>query len=137
MTTAENLWADAEVISTYSREQAIEDGTLVDLCQDELGRLVKEAGFKFSVACTSAVFFSCIGMTEAAERAGNDMHGRLWDILWMLKIAIRRGGNGDRISFQVLVVRDVETPTLTELLAVCGPGDDASPVITIMFPEEE
>jgi len=36
-----------------------------------------------------------------------------------------------------LVVRDVETPTLTELLAVCGPGDDASPVITIMFPEEE
>jgi len=34
-----------EVISSYSRAQAIDDGVLVDLMQGELASLVREAGF--------------------------------------------------------------------------------------------
>jgi hypothetical protein len=39
---------------------------------------------------------------------------------------------GSEVEFKVLVVRDAEEPTLVELYAVVGPGDDAEPVITIM-----
>jgi hypothetical protein len=133
MSTEPGLFDDAEIISVYSRAQAIEDGVLVDLCQGEHGALVKEAGFKFPVACTAEVFADCISLTDAAERAGNDIKGRLWDVLWMLKLAIRRAQRTDRIHFTVLVVRDRVRPTPTELVAVCGPGDDREPVITIQF----
>lgn len=136
--TTENFWADAEVISTYSRAQAIEDGVLVDLCQaGDFDKAVKEAGFKFPVACTAEVFAECIKLTKAAERAGNDINGRLWDVLWMLKCAIRHARNTDRIEFVVRIVRDRVRPTSTELVAVCGPGDNAEPVITIMFPGQD
>jgi hypothetical protein len=128
---------DADVIHPYSRAQAIEDGVLVDLRQDELDEVVRNAGFKYPVACTDTVFFSCIDVTPAAARVGCDMKGRLWDVLWQLKLAIKRAVRTDRVAFQVAVVRDETKPTLTELVAVCGPGDDAEPVITICFPGEE
>lgn len=132
------LFDDAEIISTYSRAQAIEDGVLVDLRQGELESLVKEAGFKYPMACTVEVFSECVGLTKAAEKAGNDIKGRLWDILWMLKLAIKACRPGTtRIPFKVLVVRDRVRPTLTELVAVCGPGDNMEPVITIQYPGQD
>ncbi len=132
------LFDDADVISTYSRAQAIEDGVLVDLRQGELEELVEQAGFKYPVACTAEVFSECVELTDAAKRAGNDIKGRLWDILWMLKLAIRAAGpRTDRIAFKVLVVRDRVRPTPTDLVAVCGPGDNMEPVITIQFPGQD
>lgn len=133
----ENIFADAEIISSYSRAQAIEDGVLMDLCQGELAELVKEAGFKFPIAATAEVFHECIGLTNAAERAGNDIKGRAWDVLWMLKNAIRRASTTDRITFTVAVVRERVRPTPTQLVAVCGPGDNMEPVITLMFPGQD
>lgn len=132
------LFDDADVISTYSRAQAIEDGVLVDLRQGELEALVKEAGFKYPVACTVEVFSECIELTDAAKRAGNDIKGRLWDVLWMLKNAIRRAPAGmTRIPFTVLVVNERVRPTPTQLVAVCGPGDNMEPVITIQYPGQD
>ena len=81
---------DAEIISSYSRRQAIEDGVLVDLRQGELYDLISEAGFLWPMACTSTVFFECIDVTPAARRAGNDINGRLCDILQTMKNAMRR-----------------------------------------------
>lgn len=133
MNTQPGLFDDAEILSVYSRAQAIEDGVLVDLCQGDLGDLVKEAGFKFPVACTAEVFADCINLTDAAKRAGNDIKGRLWDVLWMLKSAIGRAQSTDRINFTVRVVRDRVRPTPTQLVAVCGPGDNLEPVITIQY----
>jgi uncharacterized protein DUF6573 len=137
MSQEPGLFDDAEIIHSYSRAQAIEDGVLVDLRQGELEELVAQAGFKYPVACTSTVFASCIDLTPAAKRACNDIKGRLWDILWMLKCAIRTSRSTDRITFTVRVVRDRVRPTPTELVAVCGPGDTPEPVITIMFPGED
>jgi hypothetical protein len=137
MNTQPGLFDDAEVLSTYSRAQAIEDGVLVDLCKGELGDLVKEAGFKIPVACTAEVFADCINLTDAATRAGNDIRGRLWDVLWMLKMAIRTSRSTDRINFTVRVVRERVRPTPTQLVAVCGPGDNLEPVITICYPGQE
>ncbi len=135
MNTA-SFFADAEVIHTYSRAQGIDDGVLVDLRQVDVGA-VEEAGFKYPVACTAEVFVQCIDLTKAATRAGNDIKGRLWDVLWMLKCAIRRSTNTTRINFTVAVVRERVRPTPTQLVAVCGPGDNGEPVITIMFPGED
>jgi hypothetical protein len=137
---SKGLFDDAEVIHTYTRAQAIEDGVLVDLRQGDLGKLVEEAGFKYPIACTAEVFAECIELTDAAKRAHNDIKGRLWDVLNVLKHAIRttaKGRKTDRISFTVSVVRDRVRPTPTELVAICGPGDTMEPVITIMFPGQD
>jgi len=133
-----NLFTEEDLIHTYTRAQAIRDGVLVDLCQGDLEEVIKNAGFKFPVAATAEVFAACVDLTDAAKRAGNDIKGRLWDVLWMLSNAIRRAAPGSTtIHFKVLVVRDRVQPTLTKLKAVCGPGDKGEPVITIMFPEQD
>lgn len=135
---------DWEIIHTYSRRQAIEDGILVQLSgedyegDDWIPQMVAEAGFKCPVAMTVASFMDCVAMTKAAKQALNDIKGRLWDVLWMLKDAIRRGpGQTDSISFQLHVVRGRVRPDLVRLKAMIGPGDDGEPVITIMYPHED
>jgi hypothetical protein len=134
----DDLSDDADVIHSYSRAQALEDGTLVDLNAGEFEGMARQAGFQFPVACTAAVFAECIAMTPAAERAGNDVKGRAWDVLWMLFVAISIGGaRGAKVEYVVNVVRDRREPTPTTLVVVCGPGDNAEPVLTIMFPGED
>jgi hypothetical protein len=134
-----SFFDEAEIISTYSRRQAIEDGVLVDLRQGELNDLINKAGFRWPMACTSTVFFECIDVTPAARRAGNDIKGRLWDILQTMKNAMRRTGNQPttELFFDVLVIRDRMQQTLTKLKVVGGPDDYGRPCLTIMFPEED
>jgi hypothetical protein len=57
----------------------------------------------------------------------------------MLACAIRRGGSGAEVRFGVHVRNDSRdrTPPLVRLKAVCGPGDDAEPVVTVMMPDED
>ena len=80
---------------------------------------------------------SCIALTPAAKRAHNDVKGRLWDVLWMMRLAMQSNRDASSVLFEVYVVRKRVTPTRTRLKVVCGPGDDAEPVLTIMFPEED
>lgn len=123
-----------DVIDTYSRAQAIEDGVLVELDQELAG----QAGFRFHVAATRFVFDSCIAMTPAAERACNDVTGRAWDVLWMAGMAVRRAERGaSDVPFSVLCVTEKASPTKFALRCVIGPGDDETPVITIMGAEED
>jgi len=127
-------------ISIHTRKQALEDGDLVDLIDfAENVSGYGKTGFTFPLACTRRVFEELIRVPEgsAAERAGQDINGRLHDVLSMLHFAIKRGGHTDRIEYQLHVTRDRVRPTLTTLVALCGPGDDAEPVITIMFPDED
>jgi hypothetical protein len=53
--------------------------------------------------------------------------------------AARRGGSGPEVRFGVHVRNDnrERTPPLVGLKAVCGPGDDGSPCITVMLPAED
>jgi len=120
---------DWDVIFAYSRAQAIEDGLLVDVSD-----LAREAGFVLSVAVTRTVWAECVEVHDGG--ADQDEQGRLWDVLFMLRIAIKMlGPNESRLKFTVMVRN--RTARLVELEAVCGPGDDARPVITIMFPGED
>lgn len=128
-----------EVIYAYTREQAIEDGVLIDV-----STVAHEAGFKFPVAITAAAWADCVAWTdEDSKRKGGwpqDESGRLWDVIWMLSVAIKRTGGGELIHYQLLRVPTEGRGTkarLVTLKAVCGPGDNAEPVITIMLPNED
>jgi hypothetical protein len=54
-------------------------------------------------------------------------------VLNVLRFTIEGGRDGDRVHFKVDVdVAGDGKPTPVRLWALCGPGDDASPVITVM-----
>ena len=123
------------VISEYSRAQAIEDGVLVDVSET-----AREAGIRFPLALTRAVWESCVEVPR--NRKGQpvpcqDEPGRLWDVVSMTRFAIRVAPAGKTALPVRLRVRQQAGHRLVTLKAVCGPGDDAEPVITVMLPEED
>ena len=118
-----------EPISTYTRAQAIEDGVLVDV-----STAAREAGFKFPVAVTRAVWDGYV-VPDKRARYYQDEMGRLWDILSVLRFYIRRGGS--EIHFPVTMIMKKAQRRNIVFTALCGPGDDAKPVITIMMPDED
>jgi hypothetical protein len=121
-----------DIIHCYSRAQAIDDGVLVDVTET-----AREAGYKYPVALTHAVWASCVEVPDGVD--GQDKAGRLWDILIMLRYAVRRSNASDVVMFQLHVRNDNRhgTPPLLELKAMCGPDDDGNPCITIMEPCED
>ncbi len=125
------------IIYSYSRADAIEDGVLVDVTET-----AREAGFKFSVALTNAVYEDCVAWSDddsKRKRAHNDQEGRLWDVLYMASIAARRC-NSDTFVFSLVRVPRKGLgllPRKVVLKATCGPGDLGEPVITIMQPQED
>ena len=126
-----------EVISTYTRAQAIEDGVLIDA-----GPTAKEVGFKLPVALTSAVWSDCVVWTDSDSQKMpfQDQSGRLYDVLFMASFAIRmRADSGDRMLYELYrVPRDgysTEAKPVT-LKLIIGPGDQGEPVLTILLPEE-
>ena len=108
----DNSWGDP--IFSYSRAQAIADGVLVDLttAADDKGQwLCPQAGFKVPVAITRAAWAKTIeaggswkpdGEGELLElKGGQSLTGRLWDLLWMLRLASGKTANSDRVHFQI------------------------------------
>lgn len=144
-----NPFAGWTVIDAYTRADAIADGELVDV-----SKTAKEAGFRFPVAVSRAVWSRYVAFDPAIS--GQDEAGRLWDIVSMLRWGIKQSrGNSSTIMFQLHVAvpedgwrvnegppargSDLtrETHRLVTLKAVCGPGDTPAPVITVMLPDED
>lgn len=132
MNQTQNLFGP--VIHSYSRAEAIADGNLIDV-----SAAAREAGIKFPCAVTRAVWDRYVAIPEGI--VAQDESGRLWDVVYMLRVAIRKGAGGDLIRFQLYMRNSkrerLDRRDLVTLKAMCGPGDDAEPVITIMLPEED
>ena len=113
-----------EVIYSYTRAQAIEDGVLVDLTSlfPSDTRI-----YKWPVACTSTVW----SLIETASRDGN-AGPWVWDLCWMSVKAKCRVISPSEHLFKAIIGRKTHT-----LKAHCGPGDNGEPVITIMLPDED
>ena len=126
------MFTKDDVIHAYTRAQAVADGVLTDVSE-----AAREAGFRYPVALTRAVWDEYVAVPPGVE--GQDEAGRLWDVLTMLKFAIRTGGGGSEVLFPLHVRNDNRDgePPLVELKAVCGPGDDMEPCITVMQPSED
>lgn len=126
-----------EMIYSYTRKQAIEDGHLIDVSE-----LASEAGFRVPVAVTRAAWADCVewGEADSSSQTYQDETGRLWDVLWMAMNAARRGAGAQRLVFQLYRVprggRAVR-PRLVKLVLHIGPGDSGEPVITILLSGED
>ena len=136
------MFEDFEIVSTYTRAQAIADGVLVDL--DALMRQFDppmQSPFKHPIAMSAAAFEKLVAWSEEDnDRLGEvqDVAGRLWDVLWMALVAARRAAGGSHVSFQVSVIdRECGRREEVELVMTCGPGDTPAPVLTIMLPNED
>lgn len=121
------------VIHTYTRAEAIADGVLIDVTGT-----AKQTGFRIPVAVTAAVWAEYVAVPQGVE--DQDERGRLWDVLWMLYVAIRSNrDSGANLHYRLHVRNDNRAgePPLVELKAVCGPADDGSPCVTVMLPDED
>ena len=64
--------------------------------------------------------------------------GRLWDVLNVLRFAISNvPAHTTELLFTVAFLIADDSLQDTRLKSVCGPGDVAEPVITIMLPDED
>ena len=122
-----------KVVYAYTRSQAVADGF-----QIEVTKTAGEAGIRFPVFITRTAFDAYV--TVPPDVTGQDETGRLWDVVWMLRFAIRKTQTGrTRLPFALYVRNDNRRPQLVKLLAMCGPldMDDPQPAITVMMPDED
>ena len=121
-----------EVISMYTREQAIEDRVLIDVTET-----AKEAGFRCSVVLTAGVWAMIESIPQDFEH--EDVSGRLWDVLFMAHIAIKKSSGGCQMTYSLILhtTPDDKSDQVRELKLVSGPGDHGELVITIMLPLED
>jgi hypothetical protein len=125
------------VVFTYSRADALEDGILVDVSE-----IAKEAGFLLPVAVTAALWGD---INNIPEGSGQDVNGRLWDVLTMASHAVhvavaQGGGRTNTLRYQVILTLPggaSEDESLYSIKSVIGPGDDGKPVFTLMQPHED
>ena len=134
-----------EPIHSYTRAQAIEDGQLIDV-----STTAREAGIVWPVAMTSAAWADCVAWTDETEArkgyTGQSESGRLWDVVWMLSLAVRGAlRRGLDASQQPLYYSLLRTPAAgrgvmpgkATLKFMVGPGDQGEPCITVMMPTED
>jgi hypothetical protein len=124
-----------EVLSVYTRAQAIEDGVLIDVT-NLAPDLVQNAGIKLHVAMTREVWDEYVEVP--AGLVGQDWKGRLYDILFMFTTQARRARKASEILFQLCVQNDPRRKAQrVTLKAVCGPDDAGKPCVTILTPSQD
>ena len=130
------------VIHTYSRKNALEDG--VQFCLSE--RFPNECRlYKYPVFCTAAVWE--LIESAAANNPGSNQAGIVWDLVWMSNKSPRRTHPfQDTCLFSVIVEKANKKPDFWEdefpiyrLQAKCEAKDfdDPTPVVTISLPNED
>ena len=134
------LFEDPDVISRYTRAQAIEDGLLVDVTET-----AREAGWRFPVALTAAVVDQCVTWTEddarKKPRVYQDERGRLWDVVSMgaffARMPVNRRCDGFLYPLTVVPRPGYGRERKRRLKCTVGPGDTPEPVVTILLPDED
>ena len=118
-----------DVIYQYTRADALADGVLIDLS----GNYPAECRlYRYPVDCSAAVW-SLVEQAVADTRHGNSYDGVVWDIIYMSQRGIVSRPDEQTVLFKVIITgRRTHT-----LKAVCHPGDNLEPVITIMLSYED
>ncbi len=104
----------------------------------DVSATAQEVGFRSPVALTASVCAKYVAVPPGVDC--QDEAGRLWDVLVMLRFAIGRlSGSASEVRFALHVRNDnhERTPPLVRLKALCGPGDQGEPVVTILLPDED
>lgn len=134
----QNPFDGFNVITMYTRAQAIADGVLHDVTDT-----AKKCGFRIPVAITDTIWRKYIDVDDKPElkELGQSTEARLRDVLIVLYFGIRSfpgASQSRRLTFATKFLMDAgkelayETPQMTSDI---GPGDEGEPVITILIPE--
>ncbi len=138
------FWTEDDVISRYTRADALRDGVLIEVPFN----LSIEAGIKIPVALTSEAGYY-VDPGNLDELTGQSVTGRLWDLLQVFRIMAGQARHTDRVLFNVaflmpssngregVIQGPGEHEEVVSFKAICGPGDDMKPVVTIMLPWED
>lgn len=124
------------IIAQYTRAQALADGALIDV-----SAMAREAGIVYPAAISQALSAD-IDAIPAHLVGLASREGRLWDVLWMARCAMRDAPiDAERIAYELILPVGPEAATGFEttyaVQLVCGPGDDAEPVLTLMRTDED
>jgi len=120
------------IISCYTREQAIEDGVLIDVTEE-----AKRIGFKVNTCVTDHLYAEYVVPPAGLEGEGQSVTGRLQDLLFRTLIAASTMERTDRVEYVVLFLMKPGQWEKVRILAIMGPGDQREPVLTIMLPGDE
>lgn len=123
------------LILSYSRDEAIRDGYLVDVSD-----IAEKLGFTLPTVVTAAVWRTYC----EPEDLPDEPPVILRDILWMLHCSLNgplpcrreQTGTGEIVFFSFVSGLGTAKESLSALKAETGPGDEGEPVITIMLPDE-
>jgi hypothetical protein len=139
------MFTENDLIFAYTRAQAVEDGELIEFDTE----LRKEAGFNCFVDMTPAVF-EIVKPNEAEMGDGQDIVGRQWDVLNLLRLHSAKLRNATAAELPIAIpfqcIFWVKRPGLrggrrgqvtVQLKAVFGADMDGSPLITILLPHED
>lgn len=120
------------LVYSYSREQAIADGVLVDVTE-----AAKEIGFRLNTVVTDHLFHGYVEVPDGLDGEGQSVTGRLHDLIVLALFAARKAVNTDRVTFKVDFLMALGRKETIEVVAHIGPGDHGEPVLTIMLPEDD
>ena len=129
--TTDNAFGN--LIYSYTRAQAIEDGVLIDITAD-----AQAHGFKVHTAVTDNLYHRYVEVPRGLDRCfGQSSAGRLHDLLTLAMFAARASKGTDRVYFKVDFLMEPGRTETVQVIAHIGPGDTPEPVLTIMLPEED
>lgn len=117
-----------KVIHSYSRQNALDDGCLVDVSE-----VARKYGIRFPVAVTNSVYAA---FAETEEDDGTTEHVCIENMVRVFRSQLG-GCEDDTLLFGVHAPGSQPGDKMTSLKAVIAPGDNYEPVITIMMPEED
>lgn len=118
------------VIFAYTREQAIEDGVLVDVTET-----ARKAEFRWSCAVTAAAW-ALIQEDIPVKHANEDASDRLREVLVAARNCLQISKpQEDILVFEVPLHRSRSKKARFKLH--CGPGDHGESVLTLMLPQED
>lgn len=124
---SDNKFLDTDIISQYTRADALAEGILIDLTKDFP---ITKKIYKFPVACTQAVW-AILNSTPSE-----------WIIGEVIALIIASQNNKTKILdegshlFEVVIENAAPTERCTFKI-VFHPGDDMEPVLTISLPDED
>lgn len=116
------------LIASYTRADALADGQLVEIDK----ALLSEAGVCLP-AVLSAPLFAALEPSPCDEKRGQSLQGRIWDLLIVFR-ALAKNSEASQLVFTLDIATDAGL-VQQQVVAICGPDDDASPCLTFMTPD--
>lgn len=122
-----NPFADFDIISTYTRQDAIRDGTFIDVTQT-----ARNCGFIIPVALTSNLYNTFIKSGRGEDSTANNLNVFLKELYQK----IRANKNPDDRLLYLQFNFDANGHTDVWVAIEAQSPDDPSPALNVMLPED-